>query len=58
MQAVYTLVEKVSDSRVNVLVTGESGTGKELVARAIHYQGSAREAVYPDQLWCDPGKPA
>ena len=39
MQQVYTLVEKVAASRVNVLVTGESGTGKELVARAIHYQG-------------------
>ncbi len=46
MQAVYTLVEKVADSRVNILVTGESGTGKELVARAIHYQGERKEKSF------------
>ena len=37
MQAVFELIEKVSDSDSTVLVYGESGTGKELVARAIHY---------------------
>ncbi|MFQ5896879.1 MAG: sigma 54-interacting transcriptional regulator [Candidatus Methylomirabilia bacterium] len=31
------LIEQISDSSVNVLITGESGTGKELLARAIHY---------------------
>jgi two-component system response regulator PilR (NtrC family) len=46
MQSVYSLVEKVSASRVNVLVTGESGTGKELVARAIHYQGERKEKSF------------
>ena len=46
MQAVYTLVEKVAGSRVNVLVTGESGTGKELVARAIHYQGERKDKPF------------
>lgn len=37
MQAVFEIVEKVSDSDSTILVYGESGTGKELVARAIHY---------------------
>ncbi len=35
------LIDQISDSSVNVLITGESGTGKELCARAIHY-GSPR----------------
>lgn len=37
---VFELINRVSQLKVNVLVTGESGTGKELVARAIHYSGA------------------
>ncbi len=37
IQRVIRLIEEISDSTVNVLITGESGTGKELAARAIHY---------------------
>ncbi|MDR3203499.1 MAG: sigma-54 dependent transcriptional regulator [Deltaproteobacteria bacterium] len=37
MLELYQLLEKVSPTKANVLITGESGTGKELVARAIHY---------------------
>ena len=40
MQEVFNLIEVVSKSNSNVLVTGESGTGKELAARAIHYASS------------------
>src|SRR3990170_5070700 len=40
IQSVVRLIEEVSDSFVNVLITGESGTGKELVAKAIHYNSS------------------
>ena len=45
IQRVLRLVEQISDSSVNVLITGESGTGKELVAKAIHFNSPrAREA--------------
>lgn len=37
MQAIFELVEKVSDSDSTILIYGESGTGKELIARALHY---------------------
>jgi len=37
MLNIYRVIEKVSETRANVLITGESGTGKELIARAIHF---------------------
>lgn len=46
MQDVFSLVRKVADSPVKVLITGESGTGKELVARAIHYNSNRREEPF------------
>lgn len=39
MREVFNLIERVKDTKTNILISGESGTGKELVARAIHYQG-------------------
>ena len=36
MRKVYDLIQRVSGTRTNILITGESGTGKELVARAVH----------------------
>ena len=42
MQKIYDLIERISGSSYNVLITGESGTGKELVAKAIHYSGSRK----------------
>jgi DNA-binding NtrC family response regulator len=46
MQRIYDLIERISESSGNVLITGESGTGKELVARAIHYNGSRKEGPF------------
>lgn len=43
---VFELINRVSELKVNVLITGESGTGKELVARAVHYSGSRHEGPF------------
>jgi DNA-binding NtrC family response regulator len=46
MQKVYDLIERISDTSSNVLITGESGTGKELVAKAIHYNGTRKGGAF------------
>ncbi len=45
MQKVYSVIDRIASSSVDVLVTGETGTGKELVARAIHTR--SRRATGP-----------
>jgi len=37
MLKLFSLLNKIAITDVNVLIQGESGTGKELVAKAIHY---------------------
>jgi DNA-binding NtrC family response regulator len=46
MREVFDLIRRVADSATNVLISGESGTGKELVAKAIHYNSSRRDAPF------------
>ncbi len=41
MGRVYTLVERIADTPLTVLILGETGVGKELVAEALH-RGSGR----------------
>ncbi len=45
MRQVYSIIDRVAASNVDVLVTGETGTGKELVARAVHRR--SRRAAGP-----------
>ena len=46
MQEVYAMIAQVADSPATVLIRGESGTGKELVAKAIHYASSRKNAPF------------
>ncbi len=46
MQELFTLMNKVKDSDMCVLVLGESGTGKELIARAIHFNGNRKAGPF------------
>ncbi len=40
MQNIISMVERIADTPLNVLITGETGTGKELIAKVIHYNSS------------------
>jgi len=46
MQAVFSLLDRVIPTDVQVLLEGETGTGKERVARAIHYSGPRKDAPF------------
>lgn len=47
MASVFSMIDKISQTEVNVLITGENGTGKELVARALHRQSNrSKKCVY------------
>ncbi len=46
MQKIFKMIGKVAPSRATVLIEGETGTGKELVANAIWYHSTRREAPY------------
>jgi DNA-binding NtrC family response regulator len=48
IKSVFTQIERVKDSNVNVYIHGESGTGKELVARAIHFSGPEQNRPFID----------
>jgi two-component system response regulator AtoC len=42
MHHVITVIERVADSDVTILITGESGVGKEVVARELHRRSGRR----------------
>ena len=46
IQKVKRMVDKVSKTDANVLITGDSGAGKEVVARNIHYQSARRNKPF------------
>ncbi len=46
MREVRSLIDRVADTDVTVLIRGESGTGKELVARAVHAASPRRDKPF------------
>jgi two-component system response regulator AtoC len=46
MRDVMTMVERVADSDISVLLTGESGVGKEVVARELHRRSNRRQRPF------------
>ena len=46
MQTIFTHIERLSKTDVNVLITGDSGTGKEICARAIHFHSNRRSEAF------------
>jgi DNA-binding NtrC family response regulator len=46
MRSIFEMIENVSRSDVNILITGESGTGKELIARSIHARSRRRTKAF------------
>lgn len=46
MKEIMILVEKVSDTDANILITGESGTGKEVLAREIHRRSARSDEIF------------
>jgi two-component system response regulator AtoC len=43
MRHVATMIERVADSDVSVLISGESGVGKEVIARELHRRSPRRQ---------------
>jgi two-component system NtrC family response regulator len=46
MQKVVRMIERVSDTRVSVMLLGASGTGKEVLARALHSRSERAEGPF------------
>jgi two-component system, NtrC family, response regulator len=46
MQAVFTLIRKVSTTDAPVLILGDSGTGKEMAALAVHRRSNRRRGPF------------
>lgn len=46
MRRCYSLIDRLKDTDVPVLITGESGTGKEVAARAIHRASNRSKAPF------------
>jgi two-component system, NtrC family, response regulator AtoC len=46
IKKLFSVIEKASNSNINVSITGETGTGKEVVAKAIHFNSDRRKKPF------------
>lgn len=46
MEKLFAIVERISLSNSNILITGESGTGKEVVAKSIHSKSKRKDQKF------------
>ena len=46
IEAIYRIIDKIHDVRINVMIEGESGSGKELAARATHERSDFAHTPY------------
>lgn len=46
IRSMFSIMERIKEADVPVLIVGESGVGKELVARALHYNGARKNARF------------
>jgi len=46
IRKVFKLLEKATQTNINVSITGETGTGKEVVAKAIHYNSALKKEPF------------
>lgn len=46
MRELFATIDKLSDTRLSVLLTGETGTGKDLVSQALHRRSSRRNGPF------------
>ena len=46
MRRLFSIMERLLDNDIPVLIQGETGSGKELVARALHYQGRRKDKPF------------
>lgn len=45
MREAITILDRVADTEISILIMGESGVGKELIARAMHANNSQRKSA-------------
>ncbi len=46
MQILYDTINKVSDTKANILLLGENGSGKEVIAREIHQLSDRKNEIF------------